>query len=68
MQLDVLILHMESDVKCIVTAAMTYVMYPQAVEPLQQVIHTFLIDVYNLSLVRLHIRMSFNKEILFVFK
>lgn len=60
MRLDVLILHMDADVKDIVTAAITHVMYPQAVEPLQQVNHTFLIDVYNLSLVRF--LMSFNKK------
>lgn len=59
---------METGVTDIVTAAITRVMYPQAVEPLQQVNHTFLTDVYNLPLVRLHILMSFNKNILFVFK
>lgn len=53
---------MEPGVKDIVTAAITRVMYPQAVEPLQQVNHTFLIDVYNLPLVRLQILMSFNIE------
>lgn len=53
---------METGVKDIVTAAITRAMHPQAVEPLQQVNHTFLIDVYNLPLVRLHILMSFNIE------
>lgn len=39
---DVLILHMEADVKDIVTVAMTPVMYLQAIELLQQVNRYFL--------------------------
>lgn len=41
MQLSVLILHMETDVKDIVTATMTRVMYLQAVDLLQQVLFDF---------------------------
>lgn len=53
---------METGVKDIVTAAISRVMYPQAVEPLQQVNHTFFINVYNVSIVCLLIPNFFNKE------